>query len=157
MADLDEQVSDAIKGAVFATAGWAENELNQYLHDEDLVVSRQMQASIRSVVDASGESLGFLLGPTAEYAVYVHEGTGPAVGESKYLPPEGVLRDWIVERGFASGHGTLDEREDLLRWHIYHEGTRPNPFMDRFEQKRAEDIITRYEQELKKRTEQIEE
>ena len=154
MADSDFplEVARALEGAAFEFGGYLENQLNQYLNEEDLVVSREMQASIEHRVRRDGGSpIEVLVGPTAEHTEYVHDGTGPAAGNDRYMPPEGVLRDWIVERGFASGLGSLDEREDLLRWHIYQHGTQPNPFLERFDNEYGDQYAETYSEIVQKR------
>lgn len=39
-------------------------------------------------------ALGFG-GPAAPYAVYVHEGTGPAVGRPAFMPPVEAIKPWM--------------------------------------------------------------
>ena len=152
MANEDAQNAEnfrkAYEGAAMEFGGEVANELNIFLNEEDLVVSREMQNSIEWRALRGGDgAFTILVGPTIEYAEYVHEGTAP------HFPPDGVLRDWIVERGFAADAGSLDEREDLLQWHIYQHGTEANPFMDRFEQDKGDDFAKQYGQILQKRIE----
>ena len=143
--DLDQRIEDAIQGAVFEFGGLLANELNIYLNREDLVVSRKMQDSIEFRVRRESGDLEVLVGPTIEYAEYVHEGTKP------HFPPPAELIDWVDQRGFASGAGTLEERAELLAWHIFQHGTEPNPFLDRFNQQKGDQFAEKFSDVLQKR------
>jgi HK97 gp10 family phage protein len=51
-------------------------------------------------VTATGASVTLGYGGAASnYAVYVHEGTGPAVGRPAFMPPVDAIRDWAVRHG----------------------------------------------------------
>jgi len=81
--------------------------------------------------------------PTANYAAYVEEGTGPAAGRARYFPNPDNLRDFIQQspavRGFgwAKAGGRKRGGQELEVWFrsralaraIYMKGTQPHPFV----------------------------
>lgn len=147
-ANYSRKLGDAIRGATFEFGGLLENELNIFLNQEDLVVSRKMQESIESVTRLEEGELEVLVGPTIHYATYVHEGTKP------HFPPPAELIDWVQKRGFAAGQGSPEDRAWLLAFHISQEGTEPNPFLVRFNQQKGEELAGRFSDILQKRIEQ---
>lgn len=147
-ANYSRQLGEALKGATFEFGVLLENELNIFLNEEDLVVSREMQASIESVTRLDEGELEVLVGPTIHYAEYVHEGTEP------HFPPPAELVDWVEKRGFAAGEGTPMERARLLAFHIAEEGTKPNPFLVNFNQQHGEQLAGRFNDILQKRINQ---
>ncbi len=68
------------------------------------------------------------------YGRYQEEGTGPAVGHQRYMPPPGALRLW-VQRSLRPAAVKGDEArvieavENSVRWAIYMKGTKAHPFM----------------------------
>jgi len=145
--DYPRKVYDAIEGATFEFGGLLENELNIFLNREDLTVSRKMQESIVSEVRRSQGDLEVLVGPDIFYAEYVHEGTDP------HFPPPSELIDWVLHRGFASGEGSPQHRAFLLALHISREGTEPNPFLERFNDQKGEELAGRFTAIVEKRKE----
>lgn len=146
--EYPRRLSDAIEGAAFEFGGYIANDLNQFLNDEDLVVSREMQASIRHETRREGGTLEVVAVFDAEHANYVHDGTKP------HWPPKGVLLDWIQFRNFAPDAGTLEQREFLLRRHISEEGTKANPFLERYAEEYGEENAERFRSILQKRIDQ---
>lgn len=65
-------------------------------------------------------------GAASNYAVYVHEGTGPAVGYPPYrgLPPVDLLEEWARRHGM-NGMGYVIARSIALH------GTKPKKFLER--------------------------
>jgi len=59
----------------------------------------------------------------AMYSEYIENGTGPAAGHKRYMPPPGVLLDWMKKKGIP------EDKEFMIRWKIYQKGTKPQPFM----------------------------
>jgi hypothetical protein len=142
--EYSEKIGAALKEATFEFGGLLKNELNIFLNEEDLTVSRKMQESIESVERLEGDTLEVLVGPTVHYAEYVHQGTKP------HFPPVAELIDWVQKRGFASGERTPRERARLLAFHIAEEGTEPNPFLTRFNQQKGEQLSSEYREMLQK-------
>ena len=66
---------------------------------------------------------------TSPYGKYVEEGTGPAVGHKKYMPPPDVLRQWAQRKLGISDQEELDKAVSAIRWKIYMKGTEPKPFL----------------------------
>lgn len=67
------------------------------------------------------------------YGKYVEEGTGPAVGHKRYMPPPGALRLWVQRTLRPPAIKGDEERvieavENAVRWKIYLKGTKPQPF-----------------------------
>lgn len=88
----------------------------------------QLAKHIHSRTEIKGQMIIATLECTAEYGKYLEQGTGPAVGHKKYLPPKGALQTW-VNRILGAKEEDIDKTEDAVRWHIYHYGTKPQPFM----------------------------
>lgn len=77
------------------------------------------------------------------YARAVEEGTGPAAGRARYYPNPDSLQQYILHSPKMRGHkwakpGSTKRgaqeldiwfRSRALAWHIYHHGTKPQPFM----------------------------
>lgn len=61
-------------------------------------------------------------GPAAAYALYVHEGTGPAVGRPAYWPPKAALEGWARSHGF--------DNVFLVQWAIHEHGTKPKKYLE---------------------------
>ena len=61
-------------------------------------------------------------GAASGYALYVHEGTGPAVGQPAYWPPRAALEEW------ARAHGIP---VFLVQRAIHRRGTRPAKYLER--------------------------
>ncbi len=84
----------------------------------------QLASRINSRTEINDSKITAIAECTALYGKYIETGTGPAVGHSKYLPPEGALQTWVLR--ILGGDETV---EKAIRWHIYHYGTKPQPFM----------------------------
>jgi len=63
------------------------------------------------------------------HGAYLEFGTGPAAGHAQYMPPKGVLRQWIRRVLGIGDEKAIDEAEAAIRWKIYQKGTEPQPFM----------------------------
>lgn len=72
-------------------------------------------------------------GAAAPYALYVHEGTGPAVGRPKYWPPFAVLERWTELNRGKLGIRLADVKQvaRLIQRKVYHHGTEPTKFLER--------------------------
>lgn len=64
-------------------------------------------------------------GAAAGYAVYVHEGTGPAVGRPAFMPPVSVIRDW------AKRHNIPEDAAFPIARAIGRRGLRPLKYLER--------------------------
>lgn len=63
-------------------------------------------------------------GAASKYAVYVHEGTGPAVGRPQFMPPVKVIRAWMRRHG-------LDEKLAFVYARaIGRRGLRPSKYLE---------------------------
>lgn len=87
------------------------------LRDSGVVDGPEIAASVLTV------TLGFG-GPAAGYAVYVHEGTGPAVGRPAFMPPTSALRGW------AQRHGIPESALFALARSIGRRGLTPRKFLE---------------------------
>lgn len=72
-------------------------------------------------------------GPSASYAVYVHEGTGPAVGRPVFFPPIDALRPWMRRHGIKTeAEGSPPNSEEfLIARAIGGRGLQPTKFLER--------------------------
>lgn len=84
--------------------------------------------SIHGVGIMTGTTVRARLTCTAPHGRFIEEGTGPAVGHKKYMPPPDVLRQWIQRKLGLEGE-ELDRAEGSIRWAIREHGTKPQPFM----------------------------
>jgi len=74
---------------------------------------------------------------TSPYGRFKEEGTGPAAGHDKYMPPVKVILEWMKHRGIGASQKTAGTRglatmahiAYAIRWHIYQHGTLPHPFL----------------------------
>lgn len=80
--------------------------------------------------DAAGVEVVMGYGGAASgYAVYVHEGTGPAVGRPAFFPPIAPIRDW-VRRNLRVPHDKLDSVAFVVARAIGRRGLRPRKFLE---------------------------
>ena len=78
------------------------------------------------VITAGGIEVTMGFGDAATgYAVYVHEGTGPAVGRPAFMPPVDVIRAWAVRHGMPAEAGFAVARA------IGRRGLRPLKYLER--------------------------
>ena len=64
-------------------------------------------------------------GAASAYAVYVHEGTGPAVGRPAFMPPVDVIRAW------AKRHGIPEDAAFPIARAIGQRGLKPLKYLER--------------------------
>lgn len=69
-------------------------------------------------------SLGYAGGASKGYAIFVHEGTGPAVGRPRYWPPLKPLAEWAQRVLGDASIGRAIQRA------IYNRGTKPKKFFE---------------------------
>jgi hypothetical protein len=94
----------------------------------------QLQGRIHGFVVQEGQTVRAKLTCDSPYGKYVEEGTGPAVGHGRYMPPKGALRLWVqrtLQPDAAAGdeENAIEAVETAVRWKIYMKGTKPNPFL----------------------------
>jgi HK97 gp10 family phage protein len=82
-------------------------------------------------------------GAASDYAVYVHEGTGPAVGRPAFMPPVDVIKDWAVRHGLDESLGFVIARA------IGQRGLKPAKFLERPLLEAASDMGERLAGELR--------
>ena len=77
------------------------------------------------VVDGTrvGVTLGFG-GAAKTYALFVHEGIGPAVGRPAFMPPVDAIRPWVRR------HGIPEERAFVVARAIGRRGLRPTKYLE---------------------------
>ena len=69
-------------------------------------------------------------GAAAPYALYVHEGIGPAVGRPAFMPPSNVLEGW-VRRNIGGSAADIKRIAFLVARVIGRRGLRPTKFLER--------------------------
>lgn len=69
-------------------------------------------------------------GSGSEYAVFVHEGTGPAVGRPAFFPPMDAIEGW-VRRNLAPPEDEVRSVTFLVARAIGQRGLRPLKFLER--------------------------
>lgn len=75
-------------------------------------------------------------GAAAGYALYVHEGTGPAVGRPKYFPPVEALKPWVRKK-LGVSESELDSVAFLVARKVGQKGTKPTKYLEKPLRKRA--------------------
>ena len=90
----------------------------------------------RSIIVYSPRQLEVLVGPSVEYGLYVHEGTGlcgPKHAKYKIVPDgKQALAFKLKGRSFAVGAETFKTvGRRVVVMSVMHPGIKPNPFMDR--------------------------
>jgi hypothetical protein len=96
-----------------------------------------------SAVEEEGTTLRITLsfgGAASAYAIYVHEGTGPAVGHGAYMPPPDVIEAWAVRHGFPAGSGFIIARA------IGRKGTKARKYLEGPATEMAPQLQTRLEE-----------
>lgn len=156
-----------VHDAMGQSARLLEEQIKQNLTDNDSAGTGALRASIggsevQITKDAIFVEVGAGYGPGAAvpYAVYLENGTGPAVGRPAYTPPLSIaepgqpLYEWVRVKGLAGTYNPktmkriggkkiqTDQNRKVARaiWaKIRKEGTQPHPFFFRaLEQKKAE-------------------
>lgn len=61
------------------------------------------------------------------YAAYREFGTGPAVGHGRYMPPRDPIHTWVEDKFGLRGR-EAERAAEAIRWKIYSQGTKPQPF-----------------------------
>ncbi len=110
---------------------------------KDVFGTLRQSIHVAPVPSADGV-IAFEARTAANYARYVEEGTGPAVGRPKYYPnPESLLQylthsprlrgfKWKGKEGSAARtlqQDGLEWRARAMAWSIYNRGTKPKPYM----------------------------
>lgn len=97
------------------------------------VSKRRVPVGVDGTLRASGhvqlprrtlDGVEVLLGYGARHAVWVHEGTGPAVGRPKYHPPVSALKRWAKKK-----LGDEDAAYAVAR-SIRQKGTKPRKYLE---------------------------
>lgn len=96
-----------------------------------------------------------LVAPGTDYAEAVHDGVKPGKGLPRFFDPEAVdIVRWLeskvrgaVKRArkgsarFTAQELELRDRYQGLSWHVRHEGTKANPFVDRTHEAMAASVV----------------
>lgn len=83
-------------------------------------------------------------GFSAPHAIYLHEGTGPAVGRPVFMPPLDALRGW------ASRHGIPEDALFALAKSIGQKGLRPRKFLTKAMNRRRQGMNARIAARVRK-------
>lgn len=81
-------------------------------------------------------------GAASQYAVYIHEGTGPAVGRPQFMPPSSAFEEWGARHGFPPGSGFILARS------VGRRGLKPRKFLERPFNEAKNGMLGRITQEL---------
>lgn len=82
-------------------------------------------------------------GAASDYAVYVHEGTGPAVGRPAFMPPVSIIQEWAQRHGIDPSLGFVIARA------IGQRGLEPKKFLEKPLLEAATDMADRIAVELR--------
>jgi len=138
LARAPEVMTRNLEDGLDRAAHEAEDEMRIAASEHD--VFGRLKESVEIRQDAP---LNRFITPTANYASYVEDGTGPAVGRARYFPNPDKLRDFIQQspavRGFGWAKAGSAKRggQELEVWFrsralarsIYMKGTQPHPFV----------------------------
>jgi hypothetical protein len=134
VAVLMARIRSAVTAKVFAAADTVALRMEAKAVQAAPKSLGQLAARIHGRAIQEGSLIRARLECDSPYGRYVEEGTGPAVGHQRYMPPPGALRLW-VQRTLRPPAVKGDEArvieavERAVRWAIYLRGTRPQPFM----------------------------
>lgn len=125
------EVARRIEAAVFKEADRAALAMERKA--VQLVPKGASEPGLDKSIHGKATREGFIIRARAvcqnQHGAYIEFGTGPAAGHAQYMPPKGVLRQWIRRVLGIGDEKAIDEAEAAIRWKIYHKGTRPQPFM----------------------------
>ena len=93
-------------------------------------------------------------GAASGYAVYLHEGTGPAVGRAAFFPPVDVIREW-VRRVMGVKSDELDSVAFLVARSIGRKGLRPRKFLEIPFKARASTMVPRLARRVRGMVERV--
>lgn len=116
---------------------------NAIAAEEKRLAPKSMTALVNSINVGPAGELAYQVGPGVNYAAYVVQGSGPAVGRPKYFPnPDNLLQYLMTSpkaRGFARWSRSTKKRADqemeitrraqAFAWWIYQHGTRAQDFV----------------------------
>ncbi|MEW5763584.1 MAG: hypothetical protein AB1824_01295 [Acidobacteriota bacterium] len=134
MSDLLARFRDALSRRAFAAVDRVALDMERVAIEKAPKSLGQLQGRIHGKADQEGDVIRATLRCDSPYGRYVEEGTGPAVGHDRYMPPPGALRLWVQRTvrpasTNADAEATLTAVENAIRWKIYMKGTRPQPFI----------------------------
>lgn len=110
---LQNVVQPAERGATRGMREWGERTMAASKELVPTDFGALKASGIVSSVQREGPLLKVELGyggPATKYAVFVHEGTGPAVGHKAFMPPSDALEAWAIRHGFPPGSGFIVAR-----------------------------------------------
>lgn len=70
-------------------------------------------------------------GAASGYAVYIHEGTGPAVGQPAFFPPPSALEPWVKKKMGITDPEEVERVAFLVARKIGQKGLEPRKFLER--------------------------
>lgn len=84
---------------------------------------------IHGYVTVDGPIIRSRLECASPYGKYIEEGTGPAAGHAKYMPPRRALILYVTRKMGVTGPASIAHAVRALQWKIYMKGTEAQPFM----------------------------
>lgn len=105
-----------------------------YLKDRGVIDRGVLRNSIKHKVTIGGGKITITVFSGSKYGLWVHEGTGPAVGRPGYWVPFDDNSPFVrwFRRKFkflAGDEGTLESTLQAIRMSIHRFGTPPTPFL----------------------------
>lgn len=91
----------------------------------------EMPRGDRSFINRSSHVIEVRMGyggAASGYALYLHEGTGPAVGRPAFFPPIDVIKEWALR--VLGATKDEDSRAFLLARSIGRKGLRPRKYLE---------------------------
>lgn len=149
---MEVRGTQELRRALMEAGKRAEAALGAALYQEGQAIMTESKREVpvdEGILRASGyvnEPTAGTSGPEVElgyggaakgYAVYVHEGTGPAVGRPRYFPPIAALKGW-AKRVLGDESAAY-----AVARAIYVRGTRPRKFLEGPFRRRVEGMASR--------------
>jgi hypothetical protein len=146
ISDIEKQVWQQIRGLAERIKEKLRAQVQYVLKGNDKVVSSTLWKSIDGDIERKADEIIITIFSNTKYAEYVHEGTGPAVGHSKYFPAITPIAAWVDEKKIAGSYSIKTKRRIASRgfqrleenyivaykiaWKIYQQGIKPLKFFD---------------------------
>lgn len=121
-----------VSGGLDDTADFILTRARDYINFKEIYDTGKMSQTAGVDVSKPFEKYVYFV---EKHAPFMELGTGPAAEEAqpKYMPPLEPLIKWCKRKGiqFDKDGRTLSYKEtaQMIRWHIYHYGIDPRPFL----------------------------
>jgi len=138
LARAPEVMTRNLEASLDRAASEVEDEMRGEASEHDVFGTLKESIRVRQFAP-----LERFIGPTANYAVFAEDGTGPAAGKARYYPNPDNLLQFLRQSPAARGFGWAKKaspkrggqdvdlwfRSRALAWSIYQHGTQAHPIV----------------------------